>query len=88
MVAIRVSRHARDTVADLRDALIELPEVVELFQVSGADDFLVRVAVRDAQHLRDVVLDCIASRPEVRHLETHVLFEHLRAGALPIYTGS
>ena len=36
--------------------MLDLPEVVEVYHVAGEEDLLVRVAVRDAAHLRDAVV--------------------------------
>jgi hypothetical protein len=34
--------------------------------------------VRDAVHLRSVILDDLTSRQEVSHVETHLIFENVR----------
>ncbi|HOD33605.1 MAG TPA: Lrp/AsnC ligand binding domain-containing protein, partial [Holophaga sp.] len=60
-----------------------LPEVLAVFHLSGAQDFLVHVAVRDAAHLRDLALDAFTARSEVAHLETSVLFDHAVKPAFP-----
>jgi DNA-binding Lrp family transcriptional regulator len=57
-------------------------EVVQVFHVTGADDFLLHVAVRDTDALRDFVLDRLAGRPEVGHLETRVVYEHAQRPVL------
>jgi hypothetical protein len=51
--------------------------------VAGADDFLVHVAVRDAQHLRDLALDAFTTRPEVDRIETRLIFDHMATWRLP-----
>jgi len=52
--------------------------------VGGRFDFILHLAVRDAEHLRDVAMDAFTARPEVAQLETHLLFEVSRAD-MPIY---
>ena len=49
---------------------------MRLYHVGGAQDLLVHVAARDTEHLREVVMDAIAAGPEVRHVETNLVFEH------------
>lgn len=85
MISVRLSRHARDTVETFRQHVLSLPEVVSVYHLAGSVDFLVHVALRDAEHLRDLVLDGFTRRDEVAHLETHVLFEYKRAAATPSY---
>lgn len=67
----------------VRRDLMATPEVVSLFRVGGAQDLLVHVVARDTEHLRRVVLEGIANRPEVRHMETNIVFEHHR-GRVPV----
>ena len=85
LVKAKLVRHARELYGSLREYLVGLPEVVEVFYLAGADDFLLVVAVRDVQHLRDLVVERLASRSEVSHLETEIVFERTSAGGLPIY---
>lgn len=85
MIALRMRDHGRISARALHDYLLGLPEVVAFYNVSGADDFLVHVAVRDVAHLRRLSWDEIAARPEVGHIETAVIFEHFARKGLPIY---
>lgn len=82
IVAVRVRAHARNLVEDFRAHALGLPEVVQVFHVTGADDFLLHVAVRDTDALRDFVLDRLAGRPEVGHVETRVVYEHAQRPVL------
>ena len=62
MVAIRIAKHSRELIEEFRRHVALLPEVVANYHVGGANDFLVHVAVRDADHLRTVVLESIPGR--------------------------
>lgn len=85
MLKVKMTQHARQNFDTLFAHAISLPEVVAVSQVAGVDDFLIHVAVRDADHLRDLVLDHISTRPEVAHLETSLMFRHVRCPGLPQY---
>lgn len=85
LIAVRLRQHAREIVESFRRHVLSLEEVVALFHVAGENDFLVHVAVRDADHLRDLALDAFTGRDEVVHIQTSLVFEHTRAPALPIY---
>ncbi len=85
LVMIQLGVHRRESFEAFADHLRELPELVRYFALGGAWDFLVHLAVRDSEHLRAVTLEGIASREEVRHFETVILFEHVRAPAMPQY---
>lgn len=78
MVAIRLARHSREHFGVFRDYLLTLDEVVAVYHMAGENDFLVHVMARDSGHLRDIALDHLISRPEVGHIETWLMFDHLR----------
>ncbi|MDH5333978.1 MAG: Lrp/AsnC family transcriptional regulator [Thermoleophilia bacterium] len=82
IVAVRVRPHSRPHVDAFREAAAAMPEVIEVFHVTGADDFLLHVAVADTDALRDFVLDRLTMRPEVAHVESRVVYQHTRRPAL------
>lgn len=83
--SVRLARHAREHLSSFFDAVFALPEVIAVYQLAGADDFFVHIAVRDAEHLRDFVLDRLTTREEVSHLETALVFKYDRKTSLPSY---
>ena len=84
MISIRLGQHSRPLVETFQAHALGLSEVVQVYHITGANDFLVHVAVRDAEHLRDLALTAFTERPEVVHIETALLFAHWRAPGLPI----
>jgi DNA-binding Lrp family transcriptional regulator len=85
LVAIRLVRHFRDDFQKLNAYFLSLPEVITVMHLTGAIDLQVHVAVRDLPHLRDLIVDKIATRPEVDHCETAVLFDIHRKHRIPLY---
>ena len=77
LIAIRLVKHVRKDVDEFRDAAPQWPGVLSLFHMGGADDFLLHVAVRNAEDLRTFVLRHLASHPAVAHAETNIIFEHV-----------
>jgi DNA-binding Lrp family transcriptional regulator len=84
MVSIGLTRHNRDQLQAFRHHALSLPEVVALYHLTGKADFLLHVVVRDLDHLRDLALTSLTAWPEVDHMETAVIFEHVRKHGLPI----
>ena len=84
MISIRLGQHSRALVEAFQSHALALPEVVQVYHITGANDFLIHVAVRDAEHLRDLTLTAFTERPEVVHIETALLFDHWRAPGLPL----
>ena len=81
MISVRMREHSREKYDAFRAHLLSLPEVAAIFHTSGENDFLVHVLVCDANHLRDFALDRIITREEVGHIETGLIFEHVRGRA-------
>ncbi|MEM9518321.1 MAG: Lrp/AsnC family transcriptional regulator [Actinomycetota bacterium] len=77
-VSVRVSPKSEPVVERIMERLWSLPETIAVFLVSGGDDVLVQVAVRDSDHLRDVVVAEIASIDGVVDETTSIIFEHRR----------
>jgi len=82
IVAVRVRPHSRADVDAFWSYALGLPEVIEVFHVTGADDFLVHVGVADMDGLRDFVLDRLTVRPEVAHVESHLIYAQRRRAEL------
>lgn len=78
LVAVRLARHTSAAVESFRHAMLGLAEAIAVFHVAGANDFLVHVAVRDSDELRDLILRAFTARPEVVHVETSLIYEHAR----------
>jgi DNA-binding Lrp family transcriptional regulator len=83
MIGVRMSEHSRELVDSLLDYVQTLPEVLQVYHVAGADDFLVHVAVRDTTHLRDLALDSFTTRSEVDRIETRLIFQHTATWRVP-----
>jgi len=85
LVSVRLKEHSRPRVASFWKYAASLREVLAVYHVSGAHDFLVHVAARDAHHLRDLAMDLFTVRPEVAQIETSLIFEIARNPVLPDY---
>ncbi len=83
LVSVQLRRHAREAFASFRAHLLSLPAVVAVYQLSGSHDFLVHVAVRDTQHLSDLLDVGVAEHPDLGHMSTALVFECVRTPARP-----
>jgi DNA-binding Lrp family transcriptional regulator len=81
MIAVQLNAHTREQIRAFVRDVPKLPGVVGAFHVAGVDDYLLHVAVRDSDALRDFVVDHLTSHPAVRHTETSLIFTHM-SGAL------
>ena len=84
-VFVRLAVHSRHVVESFRNHMISLAEVVGVYHVAGQEDFMVHVAVRNAEHLRNLTLDEFTTRTEVARLNTALVYEHYGETAWPNY---
>lgn len=78
VIAVRLATHNRDHVLRFHDTLTRVPGVLTAFHVAGENDYLLHVAVRTPEELRDLVLNHITVHAGVLHTETQLVF-----GVLP-----
>ena len=83
LVGVRLTQHTRDVVEAFQQHADALREVVGVWHVSDARDFLVHVVLRDADHLRDFTMDAFTSWPHIDSIETSMVFSHTRRAAWP-----
>lgn len=79
MIAIRLQPHARGAMGELVTALSRRPEVLDVYFVAGANDFLLHVATPSTDGLRAFVADHLNRDPAIAGTETNLIFEHTRA---------
>ena len=77
LIAVRIRPPSRRNIEGFRNWVSQMPETVGVFVVSGSEDFLVHVAVKDNQDLYAFVIDRLTERPEVADVRTSVVYEHL-----------
>ncbi|MFI7385089.1 Lrp/AsnC family transcriptional regulator [Streptomyces sp. NPDC049813] len=82
MIAVRVRPPTRAVIEQFQAFVARMPEVLSVFVLTGADDFLLHVAVRDADHLHSVVLDKLTERQELADVRTSVVYGHLRKNVI------
>jgi DNA-binding Lrp family transcriptional regulator len=79
MIAIRLQPHARGAMREVVTGLSRRPEVLDVYFVAGATDFLVHVATADTDGLRRFVADHLNRNRAIAGTETNLIFEHVRA---------
>jgi len=80
---ISLTQHSRAVVEEFFQTLLALPEVVNVYLISGKTDFVVHAVASDTRKLRDFALDHITIRPEVTQIETALIFDQQRCFEWP-----
>ena len=81
MIAVRLQSSARGHIPSFMAAMADLPEVLQVFFLGGADDFMIHIAATSTENVRDFVVVNLSGNPDVALTETNLIFEHIRAGA-------
>lgn len=78
MISVRLRPKTTASVRAFQQEMLDAPEVLAVWTVTGADDFLVEVATHDVSHLRDFVLDHVTGRSEVVDARTSLVYDEVR----------
>lgn len=79
MIAVRLHPHARGTLSDFSATIRRRPEILDVYFVAGANDYLLHVATASTDELRWFVAEHLNRNPHVAHTETSLIFEHAPA---------
>lgn len=82
LISVTLRAGARSSLSDFMDEMRALPEVIQVFFLGGAEDFIVHLAVRDNDHVREFVLENLSTKPTVASTRTNMVFEHFHKGPL------
>ncbi|MET0457067.1 MAG: Lrp/AsnC family transcriptional regulator [Mycobacterium sp.] len=78
IISVRLRPQSREVVQGFREFVMRLPETVQVFVTTGAEDLLIHIAVSSTQALHDFVLDSLTKRREVDGVRTDVVLDHER----------
>ena len=78
LIAIRIRPPSRRNIEAFRNWAAALPDTLGVFVTSGAEDFLLHVAVPDNDSLYAFVIDRLTEHAHVADVRTSVVYEHLR----------
>ncbi|NUW33560.1 Lrp/AsnC family transcriptional regulator [Nonomuraea sp. SMC257] len=84
LINVRLHPKIREAVEGFREYITALPETLAIFVVSGGDDFIIQVAVRDTGHLRDFVLDHVSRHRNIADVRTSLVYDHIRRTSLEV----
>jgi DNA-binding Lrp family transcriptional regulator len=76
LISVNIRVGARKAIAQFSDEMRRLPEVVQVFFLGGAEDFILHIATRDTDHARQFVVDNLSAHPSVASTRTSLVFEH------------
>ncbi|MDT0344404.1 Lrp/AsnC family transcriptional regulator [Streptomyces litchfieldiae] len=79
LLSVQVRPLSREVIEGFKTYVAALPEVLSVFVVAGNDDFLVHVAVEDADQLHAFLMDRLSQRREVIGFRSSVIYQHVNS---------
>jgi DNA-binding Lrp family transcriptional regulator len=83
MISVSLQSNARGRIRNFIQYIRRRPQVMDVYFLAGADDFILHVAARDTEDLRSFVVENLNADEDVAGTQTSLIFEHLR-GASPL----
>jgi DNA-binding Lrp family transcriptional regulator len=83
MISVNLQSSARGKIRSFIQQIRRRRQVMDVYFLAGADDFILHVAARDTEDLRSFVVENLNADADVAGTQTSLIFEHLR-GAAPI----
>ena len=78
LVQVVLDRTTPDVFDVFKDAVRDMPEVLECHMVSGGFDYLIKARVRDMAAYREFLGKTLVSLPSVRETHTYVVMEQVK----------
>lgn len=84
-IFVSLQMHQPTEVDDFRTAMLDLPQVLECHFITGAYDYIVKVAIRSRQDLQAFLMDHLTAIPAVAQIHTHIVLDEVKSTtALPL----
>jgi len=76
LISVTLRATARQQLSQFMADMRNLPEVVQVFFLGGSEDFIVHLAVKDSEQVREFVLEHLSANAAVANTRTNMVFEH------------
>ncbi len=80
LISVTLRAGARAHLSEFMQDMRNRPEVIQVFFLGGAEDFIVHLAVANPDEVREFVLDNLSNNSTVASTRTNLVFEHFHKG--------
>lgn len=78
LIQVTLHQHRGVNIKNFIDAIMEIPEVVDSYQVTGDYDYLLRVFSSNVEELDRLITQKIGSIEEVGQIKSHIILSHIK----------
>lgn len=82
LISVTLRAGARANLATFMQQMKLHPQVVQVFFLGGQEDFIVHVAVRNSEEVREFVLEQLSNNASVANTRTNIVFDHFHKGPI------
>ena len=79
-VSLSVARHRLQSFDQVNQELNQFPEVLECYHISGDEDYLIKVVVKDIQEYEQFLLKKLATIPSINRIKSTVVLSTIKSG--------
>ncbi|PQB04139.1 Lrp/AsnC family transcriptional regulator [Aureitalea marina] len=79
---IKLAGHSRNFLGKFEKQVTELEEVLECFHVSGAYDYLLKIAVKDMEHFRNFMVNKLTNLEHIGSTQSSFVIETMKSSNL------
>jgi Lrp/AsnC family transcriptional regulator, leucine-responsive regulatory protein len=84
IVQVTLESHTDETLYDFGKMLEQIPEVMEVYLVSGDYDYYIRIAVKDTRDYERLLRERLYRIPGIRHSKSSFVLRTLKESLLPL----
>ncbi|MGR3381136.1 Lrp/AsnC family transcriptional regulator [Roseovarius indicus] len=84
VIFVNISKEGQVNINELMDDLVAVPEIQNVYLVTGRYDLVVSLVARDMDHLKAIAYHGLTERIEITSYETSIAYEHKRSGLIPV----
>ena len=84
VIFVNISKEGQVNIDALMQDLVSVPEIQNVYLVTGRYDLVVSLVARDMDHLKSIAYHALTERGEITSYETSIAYDHKRNGHLPI----
>lgn len=86
---VTLAQHDRAAADSFLRWVLDTPQVMECWHITGEADYLLKIVVPDIASYRDFLMDTLVQTPDVRHIETLIVLKaEKRSFRFPIGGGT
>ena len=82
LISVTLRAGARANLSEFSKQMQKHPQVIQVFFLGGAEDFIVHLAVRNSDEVREFVLEQLSNNASVANTRTNIVFDHYHSGPL------